>query len=82
MNKQQQPDSSTHDTSTHCPHVHLVSTVGLTVPEKSVAKSFNVWKLEVKKNEEMKGMNKQQQPDSGIHDTSTHFPHVYQVSTL
>ena len=27
-----------------------------------------------------KGMNKQQQPDSGIHDTSAHCPHVYQVS--
>ena len=29
--------------------------LGLTVPEKSVAKNFNVWKLERKKNEEIKG---------------------------
>ena len=27
-----------------------------------------------------KGINKQQQPDSGIHDTSAHCPRVYQVS--
>ena len=27
-----------------------------------------------------KGMNKQQQPCSGIFDTSAHCPHVYQVS--
>ena len=29
--------------------------LGLTVPEKSVAKNFKVWKLERKKNEEIKG---------------------------
>ena len=29
--------------------------LGLTVPEKSVTKNFNVWKLERKKNEEIKG---------------------------
>ena len=29
-----------------------------------------------------KGMNKQQPPDSGIHDTSTNFPCVHQVSTF
>ena len=27
-----------------------------------------------------KGMNKQQQPDSGVHDTSAHGFSVYQVS--
>ena len=27
-----------------------------------------------------KGMNKQQQPNSGIHDTSAHCPRVYQFS--
>ena len=32
--------------------------LGLTVPEKSVMKKFNLWKLERKKNK--KGMNKQQ----------------------
>ena len=29
-----------------------------------------------------KGMNKQQQSDCGIHNTSIHYPSVYQVSTL
>ena len=29
-----------------------------------------------------KGMNKQLQPDSGIHNTSAHCPHAYQVSTF
>ena len=102
--------------------------IGLTVPEKSATKIFNVWKLERKKTEEIKGQisssilipvymihlptvhvytkfqpsweecdekiqylkigekekwrnngtNKQQQPDSGIHNTSAHCPHVYQ----
>ena len=109
--------------------------LGLTVPEKNVTKNFNVWKLERKKSEEIKGRisstslisvntihlptvhvctkfqssrphsswekcderfqcskigekekwrnkgtNRQQQPDSGIHDTSVHCPHVDQVS--
>ena len=31
---------------------------------------------------ENKGMNMQQQPDSGTHDTSAHCPGVYQVSTF
>ena len=43
-NKQQQPDSSTHDTTTHCPFGVLSSNLlGLTVPEKSVTKNSNVW---------------------------------------
>ena len=29
-----------------------------------------------------KGTNKQEQPDSGIHDTSAHCAGVYQVSTF
>ena len=55
--------------------------LGLTVPEKSLTKILNVWKFErkIKKN---KGMNKQQQPDSSIHDTYTHCPYVYQVLTF
>ena len=53
--------------------------LGLTVLEKKVTKIFNVWKLERKKNEEIT-IYKQQQTDSGIHDTSAHYPHVYQVS--
>ena len=63
-NKQQQPDSGIHDTSAHCPRVYHVSLstcvpsfnlLGLTFPEKSVTKTFNVWKLERKKNGEIKG---------------------------
>ena len=48
---QQPPDSSIHNTATHCPHMHQVSTkfLGLTVPEKSVTKLFNVWILEKEK---------------------------------
>ena len=42
-------------------------------------KNFNVWKLSRKKN---KGMNKRQQPDSGIHETSIHCPQVYQVQAF
>ena len=32
--------------------------------------------------ERNKGMNKQQQPDSGIHYIYAHCPRVYQVSTF
>ena len=46
-------------------YIHLLSTrvpslniFGLTVPEKSVTKNFNVWKLERKKNEEIEGRNR------------------------
>ena len=38
-----------------------------------MTKTFNVRKLERKKNE---GTNRQQQPDSDIHDTSVHCPRV------
>ena len=38
---------------------------------------FQCWKLERKMNI---GMNKQQQPESGIHDTSAHCPRVFQSS--
>ena len=50
----------------------------LTVREKSVTKifMFENWK----ENWRNKGTNKQQQPDSDIHDTSAHYPCVYQVS--
>ena len=93
--------------STCVPSFNLL---GLTVHEKSVTKKFNVWKLERKKNEEIKGriraaawfryaryshplstcvtsfknkrMNKQEQLDSGIHDTSAYCPRVYQVSVF
>ena len=42
----------------HLPTIHLwpsFSLLDLTVPEKNVTKNFNVWKLERKKNEEIKG---------------------------
>ena len=29
-----------------------------------------------------KGTDKQEQPDSATHDTSAHYPGVYQVSTF
>ena len=64
-------------------YIHPLSTcvpsfnfLGLIVPKKIVTKIFNVWKLERKKNEKNDGMNKQQQPDSSIHDTYTHCPCV------
>ena len=55
--------------------------LGLTVCEKSVTINlmFDNWR-ERKMNT---GTNKQQQqPDSGIHDTSAHCPRVYQFSNL
>ena len=77
MTKQQQPDSCMHDTSAHCPRGFNL--LGLTVPEESVTKNFYVknWRERKWKN---KGTNKQQQPDSSIHDISAHCPCVYQVS--
>ena len=41
---------------------------------------FQCLKIGEKEKWRNKGMNMQQQPDSGIHHTSAHFPHVYQVS--
>ena len=43
--------------------------------------NFNTCILEKEKTKN-KEMTKQQQPDSGIHYTSTHCPRVYQVSTF
>ena len=43
------------------------------IPHRSWEKSDKVWKMDKKKNDEIRRINKQQQPDSGIHDTSTHF---------
>ena len=39
---------------------------------------FENWRERKMKN---KGTNKQQQPDSGTHDTSAHCPRVYQVQS-
>ena len=75
MNKQQ-PDFSIPDTFAHCLCVYQVSNfLGLIVPEKSVTKNlmFENWRERKWNN----GTNKQQQPDSGIHDISAHCPRVY-----
>ena len=68
------------------PILHFVPSFNflcLTVPEKNVTKKVNIWKLERKKNEEIKGhIHKKQQPDTSIHNTPTHTHQVYQVSTL
>ena len=72
INKQQQPNSSIHDTCTDCPRVPIFNFLCLTVPEKSVKKNvicLIIGEIEKRRN---KGTNKWQQPDSGIHDTSTH----------
>ena len=54
-NKQQQPNSCINHTCTHCPHVPSFKFLGLKAPEKNVTKIVNVWKLERKKNKEIKG---------------------------
>ena len=58
--------------------------VGQTIQEKSVMKNSNVWKVERKKNEEIKGQIKSSSliPVYSIHYTSNHFPCLYQVSNL
>ena len=66
----------------HPPIFHMcnkINLLGLTVPEKSVTKIFKFENWREGKMEN-KGTNKQQQPDSGIYDTSAHCPRVYQVS--
>ena len=52
-NKQQQPDSGIHDTSTYCPCVPSFNFKGITVFEKIVTKMFSVREMERKKNEEI-----------------------------
>ena len=54
-NKQQQLDSGIHDTRPLSMCVPSFNLLSLRVPEKSVTKYFNVWKLERKENEEIKG---------------------------
>ena len=54
--KKQQPDSGIHDTSVHCPCVYQVSIFYASQFLRKVwQKNVNVWKLERKKNEEIKG---------------------------
>ena len=67
-----------HPLSTCAPSFNLL---GLTVPEKSVTKNFDTWIFEKEKIKN-KGTHKQQLPGSGIHHTSTHCLHVYQISTF
>ena len=70
--------------TTHPPIVHACTKFQLSRPNSSwekCDKSFNFWILEKEKIKK-KGTNKQQQPDSGIHHTSTHCPRAYQVSTF
>ena len=73
-NKQQQPHSGIHDTSAHCPRVPSFN-LGLTVPEKSVTKNFNVRKLERKKNE--KKIKGQISSSSLIPVYTIHLPTVH-----
>ena len=73
----------------HLPTVH-VYLLGLTVPEKSVMKNFHLEGYGMTEGQGKtfskrgynKGTNKQQQPDSGIHNKSTHCPRMYKVSTF
>ena len=55
--------------------------LGLTVPDVSVHKilMFENWRERKRRN---KGTNKQQQPDSGIHDTSAQCPRVPSFNLL
>ena len=79
MNKQQQPDSGKWYICPLSTCVSIFNLLGLTDPEKSVTK-ISMLKIGEKEKWSNKGMNKQQQPDSGIHDTSAHCPRVYQLS--
>ena len=61
----------------HLPTVHVCTKYQPSMPEVWQKLSmFENW-IERKMN---KGTNMREQPDSGIHDTSVHCPHVYQVS--
>ena len=80
MNKQQQPDSSIHDTSAYWPCVYQVSTFQASQFLRKVWQKFQCLKIGEKEKWRNKGMNMQQQSDSGTHETSAHCPCVYQVS--
>ena len=62
--------------------VQSFNLLGLIVPEKSVTKIFNVWKLERKKNEKIKGMNKSSSmiPVYTIHPPIVHVCNKFQPS--
>ena len=66
----------------HLPIVHVCTKFQSSRPHSTWEKCDEivyVWKQE-KQKWRNKGMNKQQQPDSGTHDTSAYCPRVYQVS--
>ena len=69
----------------HLPTVHVCTKFQpsrLTVPEKSVMKNFNVWKLERKKNEEIKGWISRSSliPVHTIHLSTVHVCTKFQCS--
>ena len=69
----------------HLPTVHVCTKFQPSRPHSSwekCNKKFLCLKIEEKENWINKGTNKQQQPDSSIHDASTHYPRLCQVSTF
>ena len=66
----------------HPPTVHVCTKFQLSrphIPDKSVRKIL-MFENSRERKRRNKGTNKQQQPDSGLHDTSAHCPRVYLVS--
>ena len=76
-NMQQPPDSGIHDRP---PIVHVCPKFQPSRLHSSWEKCDEILILEYWRKKKNKGTNKQKQPDSGIHHTSTHCPCVYQVS--
>ena len=66
----------------HLPTVHVCTNFQSSRPHSSREKWQKISMLKIGEREKWrnKGTNEEQQPDSGIHDTSAHFPRVYQVS--
>ena len=66
----------------HLPTVHVCTKFQPSGPYSSWEKydeKFECLKIGEKEKWRNKGMNTQQQPDSGLHDASAHCPRVYQV---
>ena len=66
----------------HLPIVHVCTKFQSSRPHSSREKCDKNFSVENGEKDKWrnKGTNKQQQPDSSIHDTSAHCPRVYQVS--
>ena len=67
------------------PTIHMCTKFQPTRPHSSwekIDENLQCLKIGEKAKWRNKGTNKQQKPDYGIHDTSTHCPYVYQVSTF